>query len=330
MRDYGTTTFRPGTLETREYLARALVRAFAPTASADFSVTFSDLSQSDPFFRYASVAVRRGWMQRFGTRFLPTRPVTTVGVHRALVWALGLASDASGLSRLSTADGFVFHHRVNFGSLALGMVLGFRYDHLAESLDVGPDTQLSRAEVAWSLHQAKLLPSWKRTAAAAYATIRLPALSQNVRDVVQFGIRWIGYPYIFGGEWGFASPAGYCCGTQPQGGFDCSGLMWWLLKAPVSGYDPSFVRPYAGWPLDQRTADEMAKAAPTRLTYMQAAPGDLLFYDANGDGIADHVDLKLGNGWALDSTGSDGGVAIIPVGTGWYQTHFTWARRLVG
>ena len=113
----------------------------------------------------------------------------------------------------------------------------------------------------------------------------------------------MGYPYIWAGEWHVKTPSGYCCGAQPKGGFDCSGLMWWLVKKPGGGYDNMSIRGYTGWALAERSSAAMASAAPTKLTYAQTLPGDLMFHDSvSNPGVVGHVNLYLGNGWALDSS----------------------------
>jgi cell wall-associated NlpC family hydrolase len=142
----------------------------------------------------------------------------------------------------------------------------------------------------------------------------------------------VGFPYIYAGEWNVKSPPGYCCGFQPRGGFDCSGLMWWLLRQGDSLYNAAKHHPaYPGYILNQRSSNDMSKAIPasSRLNWDQVRAGDLLFYDSNHDGTIDHVDLDIGWGWALDS-GSDG-VTITQVGESgsWYQRVFTWGRTLV-
>ena len=54
------------------------------------------------------------------------------------------------------------------------------------------------------------------------------------------------------------------------------------------------------------------------------------FYDGSGDGTVDHVDLYVGNGYALDSSTSVGGVTLMYVGPGsWYRDHFVHGRRLL-
>ena len=66
-------------------------------------------------------------------------------------------------------------------------------------------------------------------------------------------------------------------------------------------------RPYAGWALLERTSATMAGATSDRLKFDELRPGDLMFYDGSGDGIVDHVDVYVGNGWALDSSNSPAG-----------------------
>jgi cell wall-associated NlpC family hydrolase len=73
----------------------------------------------------------------------------------------------------------------------------------------------------------------------------------------------------------------------------------------------------------------MASLAPKRLGYAKLLPGDLMFYDGDGNGVVDHVDTYIGNGYALDSSSTPGGVSIMWVGDGWYRDHFKWGRRVL-
>ncbi len=332
MRDHrpgpdGAYPFRPDRLERRALFARALVRAFAPAVQVDPSIAFDDLDPQARAYRFANVVVQLGWMTTEGASFRPRDPVTTREVHRALVLALGLGEEAAGLDALHTADGYAFETPDGFGTLLLGMLLGLRYDHRDDALDVGPDSPLTRAEVAWSLARAATTPDWRIAALAPYATIELPPLSEEVRRVVEFGIRYVGYPYVWGGEWAEPTGEGYCCGVQPVGGFDCSGLAWWVLKAPTEAWNNVPPRTYEGWDLPQRSSAEMA-AVGKHLPFERARPGDLLFYDGDADGRVDHVNVYLGGRWALDSSGGAAGVTIRDVSAGWYRDHFAWARPI--
>jgi cell wall-associated NlpC family hydrolase len=331
MRDFapeadGRYPFQPATIETRKYFARAVVRAFAPGATVDPTIAFADLDPGDPFYPFANVAVQRRWMRKTAAGgFAPDVPVTMTMVHRVLTMALDLRPAIRSLNRLHTSDGAGFDLPPNFGPLVLGMRLGLRYNNRSdESQDVAPRTPLSRAQVAYSLYRATTQPSWSVPSLLdEYEGIELPVLTDQVRAIVQWGVRYVGYPYVYAGEWGVPSSA------QPVPGFDCSGLTWWLLRANDAGsWKVSPPRPYTGWTLAERSSADMAGTGK-QLTYDQLQPGDLMFYDGNGDGRVDHVDTFIGNGWALDSSSTPGGVTVMWVGDGWYRDHFVHGRRIL-
>jgi hypothetical protein len=111
MRDFapgadGKVPFKPDMIETRKYLARAAVKAFAPGEDVDPSITFPDLEPSQTFYRWANVAVKLGWMRRTSDgRFAPDKPVTMATVHRVLILALGMKDVAKQLDNLHTRAG---------------------------------------------------------------------------------------------------------------------------------------------------------------------------------------------------------------------------------
>jgi cell wall-associated NlpC family hydrolase len=260
--------------------------------------------------------------------FEPDRPVTTRSLHTVLVGALKLKRIARQLDGLHTADGTAFPTPPKFGALMLGMRLGLRYNNSNEAMDVGPRTLLTRAQVAYSLYKATTLPSWVVPwLSDQYDGIELPRMGPKRRAIVRWGMRYVGYPYVWGGEWGLErSPS--ALGGQPVPGFDCSGLVWWAMRANDGGaWKVHPPRPYAGWRLPQRTSADMSRYG--RLKYKRLLPGDLMFYDGTGDGTVDHVDIYIGNGYALDSSNTPGGVTIMWVGSGWYRDHFVHGRRLL-
>ena len=335
MRDYpandeGDHAFRPKRLESRKLFARAIFRAFGRGLPQDPNLSFPDLASDDRFFKSANVAVSSGWMETAaGGAFRPGEPVTMREVHRALVLALGLGDLADGADALHLRDGTRIQTPEGFGTLLIGMRLGLRYNHGDESLDVGPDSTLPRAEVAWSLYRAATAPAWVRDSLAPYATMELPNLGPKLQSVVSFATEYVGYPYVWGGEWHQPTSAGYCCGSQPVGGFDCSGVTWWVMKEAVSGWDNSPPRPYAGWSLPQRTSATMA-AVGARVRFKDLRAGDLMFYDGDGDGRVDHVNTYVGKGWSIDSGGSNAGVTLTYVKGTWYQDHFKHGRHIMG
>jgi hypothetical protein len=338
MRDFrrsadGTYPFRPNALETRKYFARSLVRAFAPDQTPP-ALVFSDLDPSSAWYRFAAVAIGNGWMRRGpqGT-FLPDAAVRMRDVHRALALALGLKPAADALDRLHTRNGVTFKLPRDFGTTILGMRLGLRYNAPtgSEQNDVGPTDQLSRAQVAFSLFRAKTQPSYSvPNLLTQYDDVQLPFLGPRQRAIVQWGVRYAGYPYIWGGEWGLRRPEPSALGGQPRSGFDCSGMTWWALRANDSyAWKVAPPRPYRGWNLPQRTSGDMARMTTTRLTFDDLRPGDIAFYDGDRNGTVDHVDTYIGNGYALDSSSTPGGVTIMWVGDGWYRDHFVYGRRII-
>lgn len=334
MRDFaatpdGSMPFKPDMIETRKYLARAVVKAFAPGATVDPAVTFTDLDTTQAFYRWANIAVQRGWMSRSADgRFEPDRAVTTGMVHAVLIDVLGMKPISRQLDGLHTRDGVRFRTPPRFGALMLGMRLGLRYNNSDDSMDVGPRTPLTRAQVAYSLYRAATLSdadiAW---VGGQYDGIELPKMGLSRRAIVRWGVKYVGFPYVWGGEWGLDNaPAGL--GGQPVPGFDCSGLTWWALRANDGGaWKVHPPRPYAGWALAQRTSADMARYG--KLTFDRLQPGDLMFYDGDGDRRVDHVDIYIGNGYALDSSSTPGGVTIMWVGDGWYRDHFVHGRRIL-
>jgi cell wall-associated NlpC family hydrolase len=337
MRDYaagpdGRYPFRPDAYESRKYLARAVVRAFAPAAAIDPGIVFTDLDAGSPFYRYANVAVARGWLGVGPDgSFLPDGKVSMVTLHRVLVYAVGLKRAAHELDRLHTRNGVRFDTPPGFGTTVLGMRLSLRYNHSDESRDVGPADLMTRADVAYSLFRATTQPDWNlQDLTQQYSDLELPWLGPKQQAIVRWGVRYAGYPYVWGGEWGFRRAEPAALGGQPVAGFDCSGLTWWLLRHNDGGaWKIAPPRPYGGWSLPQRVSRDMANATTDRLRFRQLRPGDAAFYDGDGDGIVDHVDTYIGNGFALDSSSTPGGVTIMWVGTGWYRDHFVWGRRLL-
>ena len=104
--------------------------------------------------------------------------------------------------------------------------------------------------------------------------------------------RYLGTPYV----WGGASPAS---------GFDCSGLVQY-----------SFGQAGVSLP---RVAD--AQAAATRhVTYAQAAPGDLVFFDSPDIG---HVGIYLGGGMMVDAPHTG---AVVRIESIWWSTLVGFGR----
>jgi cell wall-associated NlpC family hydrolase len=154
------------------------------------------------------------------------------------------------------------------------------------------------------------------------------------RNVTQYALNQIGLrPYIWGGEWNAASPPGYCCGTQPQAGMDCSGFVWWVMKKYENGYNAAQFRSYGGWSLPERSSSYMAQYAPTHIAFSSLQVGDLMFFASNGGDEwtdVDHVGIWVGKGWMIDTGTTHNGASLTWAGDGYYYDHFVYGRRLIG
>jgi cell wall-associated NlpC family hydrolase len=333
MRDYGEGEFRPEEPLLRRHLARALVRAFAPSEQADPSVQFSDLPRSDPHSPFASVAVQRGWMTAEGGAFRPDEAATKIELDRGLVRALELDAEIAGLNKIHTADGTKLDHPSAFPELQLALSLGLHYNHptSSEERELLPSSPVLRADGAYSLWRASATGS-RAGSLERFRDVELPVMSDAKRRVVEFALSYVGYPYIYAAEWHAPTPKGYCCGSQPQGGFDCSGFVWWTLRKPGDGYDNTKFRPYAGWALQDRASRYMAKHAKKRLKFKKVRTTDLMFFDSGGTrkwSAVDHAGMALGKGWMIDSSSGRDGVGLTWTKSGWYRENFVWGRRVV-
>jgi cell wall-associated NlpC family hydrolase len=239
------------------------------------------------------------------------------------VQAIGLGKAAKQFMQGARADGLAVPSR--FGTEVVARLLGLRTNHPAsqDTLERLPNDPVPRAEGAYSVAQLLSVSESEKTQIQdEAATFELPVLTTWQQRVLTTAVKFIGYPYVWGGE--FERPQSPY-GAQPQGGFDCSGFAWRVYK----------VQKYPGAPqlasiLRGRTAAAMAGEVPRRLRIKpaQLAPADLMFFGVGGPhaqpSAIDHVAISLGNGWLIQSSGY--GVALEQA-TGWYQRRLAWGRR---
>jgi cell wall-associated NlpC family hydrolase len=252
----------------------------------------------------------------------PSAKVTMTGLDGRLVGALGLA-DASKLFA-DGARGAGLTVPARFGSEAAARLLGLRTNHPAaqDDLELLPGDTATRAEAAFSA--AKVLQfggSETESVRDAAATFVLPTLSSWQKRILTTAFRFVGYPYIWGGE---SETEESPFGKQARGGFDCSGFVWRVYK----------LEHYAGSgkladTLEGRTTYAMSGEVPAakRIPYAKLQPADVVFF-GNGPkskpAQVSHMGIYVGNGWFVHSSGY--GVALAQL-TGWYRTSFAWARR---
>jgi cell wall-associated NlpC family hydrolase len=252
----------------------------------------------------------------------PASKVTITGLDGRLVGALGLA-DASRLFADGARNaGLTVPAR--FGSEATARLLGLRTNHPAaqDDLELLPSDTATRAEAAFSAAKVLQFQGWESDSVREEAaTFVLPTLTAWQKRILTTAFRFIGYPYVWGGE---SETEESPFGKQARGGFDCSGFVWRVFK----------LEHYAGsghlaGTLEGRTTYAMSGEVPAakRIPFAKLQPADIVFF-GNGPkskpAQVNHMGIYVGNGWFVHSSGY--GVALAQL-TGGYRTSFAWARR---
>ena len=329
-------------------LAGCLVSGLAPSAHADVApvpgwarpaVTWAanrnyiDRDTFRPNVAMSRWAFGRLMKKAFGGGYSRTGgSVTAAEVDRTLVQRLRQGATARSLASVKSPDGWDPGISERDGFEIVARELGLRFDRPTneEQFEASAGDPLRKADVVYALWKAKTDPDmW---AVDVLDNFVLGNLGPRQRSVVKFAFDQVGSPYVWAGEWKFKTPPGYPYGAQAAGGFDCSGLVWYVMQRKSSSYSPPNRR-YSGWSIPQRSSADIARAAPKRLYYKQLAPGDLLVFGDNGrqSSVSSiyHTAIYMGRGWMIHSTGSRNGVSVAYLGPGsWWRDEFAWGRRV--
>ena len=329
LNDY-SGVFKPGQPVTREQFARALVvlGGLQGTQVAT-PVALADLPAGDRYAPYIQIALHLHLLSLYKDGFHPTEAMQSWQVDSGAVHLVKQLDPQADWSMLSALNPATWEPVAKWKTGAprylatevAARYLGLRYNHpsTSDALEVSPREKIDRAEVAAILYRARHLSSWSVAGLAEYDKVTLPALTARQRQIVSFALTYIGYPYVWGGEYP-SKDSPY--GTQAHGGFDCSGFDWWVMKM------------HFGYTVNERVASAMAGAAKPRITRAKLVPGDLIFFGPNGpkSTVASiyHAALYLGNGWFIQSTGSLDGVGLSSISNdSWWKHDFAWGRRLL-
>ena len=121
----------------------------------------------------------------------------------------------------------------------------------------------------------------------------------NGQAIVNKAKQYLGVPYVYGG----ASPSG----------FDCSGLVYYVLKS--LGYSPY-----------RTPADQYRQG--TYVSKENLQPGDIVFFaNTYASGIS-HVGIYAGNGQFIHAPNSRSVVSYADLTSGYWADHYYGARRM--
>jgi cell wall-associated NlpC family hydrolase len=256
-------------------------------------------------------------------------PVTSSGnatiaqLDARLVKILGASSAAATFARNARAAGLAVPSR--FGNEVAARLLGLRTNHPArdDALELLPNDLATRAEAAFSAAQILGFRGFEPEALDTYAaSFQLSQLTDWQKRILDTAVRFIGYPYIWGGT---SERKETLFGISSRGGFDCSGFVWRVYKLENYGDGGALAATLRG-----RTTYEMSGEVPRaqRIPFAKLQSADVLFWGAAGPrskpAQVDHMGIYLGGGWFIHS--SSHGVAVDQL-TGWYRDRFAWARR---
>ena len=253
----------------------------------------------------------------------PSAPATMSALDASLVRSVGLADSAYRFYLAFRAAGLKPPGR--FGNEVVARLLELRTNHPAgqDDLELLPSDPATRAEAAYSAARVLDFSGWEVDAARqASLDFALPELTPWQKRILQTAIRFIVYPYVWGGE---SETRQSPFGAQAQGGFDCSGFVWRVYKLQAYPGGAALAGTLRG-----RTTYQMSGEVPRgkRIPFAKLQPADVVFFGANGPrskpAQVNHTGIYLGNGWFIHS--SDQGVYLSTL-TGWYRTRFAWARR---
>lgn len=253
----------------------------------------------------------------------PDASVTVAGLDRALVRALGLAPAAARVQNELRASKLTPPPRA--GNEVVARLLQLRYNHPAErdDLELRPSDASTRAEAAYSVARVLQLNEWDLSWTNSKATsFDLPTLSAWKARVLARAVRFVGFPYVWGG---MSEGAETLFGVRSRGGFDCSGFVWRVYKLQrFSG------APKLGTTIHGRTTFAISGEIPRvrRIRRTNLLPADLVFFGDRGTGSTPtqigHMGISMGGGWFVHS--SSQGTTITPL-DGWYADSFAWGRR---
>lgn len=121
-------------------------------------------------------------------------------------------------------------------------------------------------------------------------------------DLVKYAQKFIGTPYVWGGN-------------SLTNGVDCSGLVQQVFKQ-------------FGIDLPRTTYTQIGVGAPINIKGLR--PGDLVFFDNDGNKTPDHVGIYMGGGKMIHAPRPGKGVEITDMTKGYYMSRFMGGRRIDG
>ncbi|WP_434778965.1 C40 family peptidase [Neisseria sp. Ec49-e6-T10] len=163
---------------------------------------------------------------------------------------------------------------------------------------------LALALNACSTNKKPAKPTTKKTTSTQTQAkkVRITHVSarQGGQEVMMYAMSLMGIGYKFGG-------------TNPQAGFDCSGMVGYIYKNALGVQLP-------------RTAADIA-AASTTISKSQLKVGDLVFFNTNGKPFS-HMGIYIGDNRFVHAPSTNGSIRTASLDNQYFASRFTSARTL--
>jgi cell wall-associated NlpC family hydrolase len=147
-----------------------------------------------------------------------------------------------------------------------------------------------------------LVPGNTNATAAADGTANPATSDGRIKSVLQRALALLGTPY----RWG---------GTDPNKGFDCSGLVGYVFRNALGIELP-------------RVSRQMAQSGELVTDKAKLAAGDLVFFGRKGR--VDHVGIYVGEGRFVHAPRTGRDVTVSSLDDGYWSAKFLQARRVDG
>ena len=141
-----------------------------------------------------------------------------------------------------------------------------------------------------------------KTATNAGKVIRITHVNAHKggQEVMMYAMSLMGTGYKFGG-------------TNPQAGFDCSGMVGYIYKNALGVQLP-------------RTANDIA-AASTPINKNKLKVGDLVFFNTSGKTYS-HMGIYIGDDRFIHAPSTNGSIRTESMSSKYFASRFTGARTL--
>ena len=296
--------FHPRNPVRRLEYAQTLVRFFNKQKQPiNPAIKFTDLKDTSPGYRYANIAVQRGYISAFSDgSFRPDGTLNTVSCMQGL--NSGLRLDGP-YSPVLYAGGIWPRGPAYSGHSIVGSDLHLRYRETRAL----PTKPYPRGELAYSLKKAARPEEWRVDYVKKTFTrtrCQTPVVGPTRTKALDAAFAKIGYPYVWGGE------------SDAEGGYDCSGLVYFVMKSVM------------GRPM-MRVADDQAKDGRyATVSRKNLLPGDPIFFygDSTSSGYIGHAGMYVGRGLFIHSTGSNAGVSVDCL-SGYWAENFACGKRVI-